>query len=400
MHLWEGELAPEIGCAHSLKESASGWVWERQEPLLFEDLAQENRFPLVMDVLRERGYRTYYVMPLTTAGALGVASHKPAAYRAADENLLLRSTELVALAVENAVTRDALREEKERLHALVDANQTLVSSLEMQRLLPLISECVTRLVPHDFAGVTLLRGRQASHEGLCALSDGQQVHCRDRQDSLVGANLVCRRLSGAKPKTLTREDLNVSRTAIAGGVLEAGIQTVLCMPLLTSKGAVGTLNVGSRKDRAFSDQDQELLNQVAAQLAIALDDARAYREIAALKDRLAEERLYLQDEIRTELNVEEIMGESVTLKRALAQARTVPSSGSTALILGETGTGKELIARAIHRMSRRGDSNFIKINCAPDCSKANSLVMRRALSPGQSVRRWSAWNSPIKARSS
>jgi formate hydrogenlyase transcriptional activator len=150
-----------------------------------------------------------------------------------------------------------------------------------------------------------------------------------------------------KPKTLTREDLHVSRTAIAGRVLEAGIQTVLCVPLLTSKGAVGTLNVGSRRDRGFSDQDQELLNQVAAQLAIALDNARAYREIAALKDRLTEERLYLQDEIRTELHFEEIIGESIALKRVLAHARTVAPSGSTALILGETGTGKELIARAM-----------------------------------------------------
>jgi len=77
---------------------------------------------------------------------------------------------------------------------------------------------------------------------------------------------------------LSREDLRISQTAIAGRVLEARIQTVLCLPLLTSKGAVGTLDVGSRRDRAFSDHDQELLNQVAAQLAIALDHARAYRE--------------------------------------------------------------------------------------------------------------------------
>jgi formate hydrogenlyase transcriptional activator len=103
---------------------------------------------------------------------------------------------------------------------------------------------------------------------------------------------------------------------------------------------------------------------VAAQLAIALDHARAYREIAALKDRLAEERLYLQDEIRTELHFEEIVGESTALKRVLSQARTLSPSGSTALILGETGTGKELIARAIHRMSGRRDNSFIKVNCA------------------------------------
>ena len=344
MHLWEGELAPEIRCDHSLQESASGWVWEHQEPLLFEDLAQESRFPLVMDMFRERGYRTYYVMPLTTAqkrlGALGVASHRPGAYRAADESLLLRIAELVALAVENAVTRDALREEKERLQALVDVNRTLVSSLEMQRLLPLISECVTRVVPHDFAGVTLYEGdKQAMKAYVLSPADNRSILETGRTVSLE-QTLSADAFLEQKPITLTREDLHVSRTAIAGRVLEVGIQTVLCMPLLTSKGAVGTLNVGSRKDDAFSEQDQELLNQVAAQLAIALDNARAYREIAALKDRLAEERLYLQDEIRTELNFEEIIGESMPLKRVLAQAKTVAPSGSTALDPGRNRHGQ------------------------------------------------------------
>jgi len=367
LHLWEGDLAPVIS-TEPLTESASGWVWEHQEPLLFDDLRLETRFPLTLDALRERGFRTYHLMPLTTAqkrlGALGVASNRAEAYRESDENLLLRIAELVALAVENAVTRETLRDEKQRLQALVDVNRTLVSSLEMQTLLPLISECVTRLVPHDFAGVTLYEGdRQAMKAYVLSPADTKSVVDSGGTVSLE-QTLSAEAFLEQKPKTLTREDLHVSRTAIAGRVLEAGIQTVLCVPLLTSKGAVGTLNVGSKKDHAFSEQDQELLNQVAAQLAIALDNARAYREIGALRDRFAEERMYLQDEIRTELHFEEIIGESAALKRVLSQAKTVAPSGSTALILGETGTGKELIARAIHRMSRQRDNSFIKVNCA------------------------------------
>ncbi len=99
-------------------------------------------------------------------------------------------------------------------------------------------------------------------------------------------------------------------------------------------------------------------------MAIALDNARAYREIAELRDKLAEEKLYLEDEIRSELNFEEIVGESASLKRTLAQAKTVATSDATVLVLGETGTGKELIARAIHRMSMRSKGSFIKVNCA------------------------------------
>jgi formate hydrogenlyase transcriptional activator len=106
------------------------------------------------------------------------------------------------------------------------------------------------------------------------------------------------------------------------------------------------------------------LQQVAAQVAVALDNARAYREIAQLTEKLASEKLYLEEEIRTELNFEEIVGDSAALKRVLSQARTVAPSGATVLILGDTGTGKELIARAIHRMSSRKERLLVKLNCA------------------------------------
>src|SRR5204862_359658 len=126
---------------------------------------------------------------------------------------------------------------------------------------------------------------------------------------------------------------------------EQGIQSLCCVPLITRKGEVGTLNLASRQKDAFKSQDLDILQQVAAQVAIALDNARAYREIADLTDKLAKEKLYLEDEIRTELHFEEIVGESAPLKRVLAQAKTVAPSDATTLILGETGTGKELIAR-------------------------------------------------------
>lgn len=368
LHLWEGELVSDFPTEMLVAESASGWVWEHQKPLLFRDLNQDKRFPLVLEPLRARGFRTYFMLPLTTAekrlGAIGVATRKAEAYEERDQDFLLGIAELAALAVENALTRVALQEEKQRLQALVDINRTLASSLEMQNLLPLISECLTRVVPHDFAGVTLYEGEHKAMKAY-VLSPAETKSVVDTgREITLEQTLSAEAFLEQMPKTLTRQDLSANPTAIAGRVLEAGIQTVLCMPLLTPKGPMGTLNVGSKKDNAFSAQDQELLNQVAAQLAIALDHARAYREIAALKDRLAEEKLYLEDEIRTEMHFEEIVGESAALKRVLSQARTVAPLGSTALILGETGTGKELIARAIHRMSKRKDANFIKVNCA------------------------------------
>ena len=335
---------------------------------MVENLEKETRFPQVLQVLRSKGIQTYYALPLTNGdkrlGALGVASVKSNAYQEQDRQLLRRVAELVALAIENASTREALQEEKDRLRALVEINRTLASRLEVQGLLPLISECVTRVVPHDFAGVTLFEGDKDNMKAYVLSPERSQPIIESGRPVSLNQTLSAQAFLEREAKTLTREDLESHGSSIANRILGAGIRTMRCVPLLTSTGTLGTLNVGSKKDKAFSEEDEEVLNQIAAQLAIALDNARAYREIQALKDRLAEEKLYLEDEIRSELNFEEIVGESPELKRVLAQARTVAPSGSTVLILGETGTGKELIARAIHRMIKQKDSTFIKVNCA------------------------------------
>ena len=368
LHFLEGEPASGLPKELPVLEAPGGWVWQHQQELMVENLEKETRFPRVLEVLRSKGIRTYYVLPLTSGekrlGALGVASIKSNAYQEQDRRLLRRVAELVALAIENAFTREALQEEKDRLRALVEINRTLASRLEVQSLLPLISECVTRVVPHDFAGVTLFEGDKENMKAYVLSPERSQPIIESGRSVSLNQTLSAQAFLEGEAKTFTRDDLESHGANIAGRILGAGIRTMRCVPLLASTGTLGTLNVGSKKDRAFSPEDEEILNQIAAQLAIALDNARAYREIQALKDRLAEEKLYLEDEIRSELNFEEIVGESPELKRVLAQARTVAPSGSTVLILGETGTGKELIARAIHRMSKQKDSTFIKVNCA------------------------------------
>jgi formate hydrogenlyase transcriptional activator len=162
-------------------------------------------------------------------------------------------------------------------------------------------------------------------------------------------------------KIFRRKDLSQVK---AEGMIASGIQSLCYVPLRTASGSLGTLNVGSLREDAFDSVTVSILTQVAAQLAVALDNARAYREIEELKDKLAKEKLYLEDEIRTESHFEEIIGDSPVLNLVLSQAKTVAPTDATVLILGETGTGKELAARAIHRMSARKDGSFIKLNCA------------------------------------
>jgi formate hydrogenlyase transcriptional activator len=143
-----------------------------------------------------------------------------------------------------------------------------------------------------------------------------------------------------------------------------GVQAVCCVPLVHRDRTFGTLNLASRRIDTFTPADVELLQPVGAQIAIAVENALAFKEIDALKDKLAVEKLYLEEEIRSEFNFEEIIGESAALKRALGQVELAAPAGTTVLLLGETGTGKELFARAIHNLSPRRDRTFVKINCA------------------------------------
>ncbi len=143
-----------------------------------------------------------------------------------------------------------------------------------------------------------------------------------------------------------------------------GIRSLCALPLTTTHGRIGSLVTGSVQPGAYDEEDVEFLRQVANQIAIKMENTLAYGEIQELKDKLAQEKLYLQDEVRSELNFREILGKSVALRRMLMQVEIVAPTDSTVLIYGETGTGKELIARAIHNLSSRHSNAFVKLNCA------------------------------------
>ena len=135
-------------------------------------------------------------------------------------------------------------------------------------------------------------------------------------------------------------------------------------PLLLHDRVLGALDIGRRREDTFSPEEVEMLGEIAKQIAIAVENAQAYRQISELKDRLAKENVYLEEEVRTDRNFGEIVGDSAALRRVLKEVETVAPTDSTVLIRGETGTGKELIARALHDLSSRRDRTFIKLNCA------------------------------------
>jgi formate hydrogenlyase transcriptional activator len=143
-----------------------------------------------------------------------------------------------------------------------------------------------------------------------------------------------------------------------------GVQSFCVVPLTTAQRRLGAMGFGSLQRRTYQEADLNFMQQVAKQIAVAVENALGYKQIAELKERLSKEKLYLEEEIRTEYNFEEIIGESPTLKKVLKQLEIVAPTDSTVLILGETGTGKELLARAIHNLSGRRERTFVKMNCA------------------------------------
>ena len=152
--------------------------------------------------------------------------------------------------------------------------------------------------------------------------------------------------------------------SIAQSLTHESITSVAVAPLATGSGPLGLLAIGSRKRDAFRQVDLDLLAQISIQISLALDNALAYGRLNASAARLEEERLYLESEIRAEHNFEEIVGKSLALRKVLDQISIVAPTGSTVLLHGETGTGKELLARAIHNLSPRRERTFVRLNCA------------------------------------
>jgi formate hydrogenlyase transcriptional activator len=323
---------------------------------------------LVLQKAVDLGVRSVCFIPLRTAkGPLGVlmlVSHTDHAFGAEDVQFLKQVATALAQALGNALAHKALRMEEERLRVLLKTGASVASNLDIRQVFPSISAHVRHVKQHEFASL-LLRDDAVGSLRRHAV-DFPLAKKTLPPDFTVPVNNspAGKALQLGKPLIFSKDDIAAFGTDLTNLILEEGLLSLCCVPLTSSEQSLGTLNFGSTRLNAFQPEDLELFNQIAAQIAVALENEHAYREIEQLKNRLAAEKQYLEGEIRTNWNFEEIIGESLALKHVLDLAATVAASNATVLVLGETGTGKELIARAIHRMSKRKDRNFIKVNCA------------------------------------
>jgi formate hydrogenlyase transcriptional activator len=253
--------------------------------------------------------------------------------------------------------------ERDRYQLLLDINNAVVTQLGLANVLHATCQALRKVIRHDAASITLhdpATGELRLHSfDLQYVSDLEKGALFPLEGSPQGVAFTSRR-----PVLITKLDLNEFGAPQIRHAYNDGLRSGCIIPLIAHDRALGTLDIASRTEGAFTEDDIELLTHIADQIAIAVENALAYREISELKDKLAQEKLYLEEELRSEMNFDQIVGDSAALKHVLELVETVAPSDSTVLLLGETGTGKELIARAIHDHSRRKDRTFVKLNCA------------------------------------
>ncbi|MCZ6907501.1 MAG: sigma 54-interacting transcriptional regulator [Deltaproteobacteria bacterium] len=257
-----------------------------------------------------------------------------------------------------------LRRSEERQRALLEINNAIIANLNRESLFTAVTQALRKILTFDVAAICLL-DREKQVFRLFALEMPSLVkHPFD-----VGTELELKEshvgwvLEHRKP--LLRCDLETERQfPVEEDLLAAGIRSYLAVPLVARGDGFGTLNIGRQAANCYSDEDGVVLEEVGKQVALAIENMVAYEEIAQLKSQLEQEKLYLQEEIKTEHNFEEIIGQGQNIKRVLRAIETVAPTDASVLVLGETGTGKELVARAIHNLSPRKDKALVKVNCA------------------------------------
>jgi PAS domain S-box-containing protein len=261
------------------------------------------------------------------------------------------------------VTRDFTDRKRVEEAVMLQLSSALLANLDVRKLLGAISASISEVIPHDAATL----GLYDEATGILRV----QFLAADASDAPRGDVRLALDKSPAGEAFLTRSPVVLDRISASRFPPEGvrhltnlGMQSGCWVPLVHRGDAIGALAVASRMEGSFGQHDAAMLAEVAGQVAMAVNNALAFRQIADLRDRLTQEKQYLEEEINVENHFEDIVGESTGLRQVLKEIETVAPTDATVLIQGETGTGKELLARAIHRLSPRGERTFIKLNCA------------------------------------
>jgi formate hydrogenlyase transcriptional activator len=352
-----------------VEQDPAGWVWVNQKHLVLSDLELETRWPEFVHRARtEFGITTLILVPLTHGenrlGAFGFSSKARYEPTPAELSFLERVSSEFAVAVESFLARQAAVRERDRLRTLFDITNALVSKLTPDELFPAIAAQVAKVIPHDYSILNLLNPATGDLDLYALYSNGPTLG-----DAVPGsfdpADMPeAEVLSTGRPVVADASDIVRYSSPVFSKFVAMGFQSICSVPLIRRDRTIGTLDLCRITDADWTDEDVVFLVQVANQIAIAVDNALSWRELNEIKERLATEKLYLEDEIRLDHNIGNMVGQGMAFQAILKSIQIVAPTDSTVLVLGETGTGKELVARAIHELSPRKRGSFVKVNCA------------------------------------
>lgn len=353
-------------------------VWNTQQPAVKSIDDFDREYPKIAVKRRRQNVQSTCTVPLTTVhrrlGALEFASSKVDAY---SDQKVVRFMQLIAAQVSTAVdnaliydrvkaSEDSLARERDHLQTLLDVTSTVVSKLDATELIYEIANQIKRVLGAEFCGLVLHdRSENQLVWEVVHFPHGSGLVQPARVASMSGP-VVARTFLDRRTRMVSRQEME----ALSDGnnlmalLRREGIRSFCALPLVVSDAVVGVLTVGQLGRDLFTDEDLQLLGEIARQVSMAVGNTLAYREIKQLRDKLNSEKLYLEEEIKAQYNFEEIIGRSGALRAVLKQVEMVADCDSSVLILGETGTGKELIARAIHNLSSRRNHTLVKLNCA------------------------------------
>jgi formate hydrogenlyase transcriptional activator len=376
LHALEGSVSPksQVGTEIPESESSVRVILEEQKPIIINDTEKEAKFADLVEPARPYGVRSMCLLPLTSPrrqlGVLVFGTTYQKDYDAEDLKLMTTVAAHVAVAVENALNfedacsyQQLLLRERDRLRLLLEVNNHVISHLELGDLFQAVSSALRDCFHHEYTGLWLFE--EGTTKLRCVGMDFPSN--RGFIQKLQSADMTPSELAEVRarvPKIIKREEIAQLPAAIASPVLAENMRSGVSIPLVVGSKPLGVLTLGSTGESAFAQEELGLLLQVGNQVALVMENALAFGKVSEARDQLDTQKTYLEDEIRYDRNLEDIVGKSRALRETLNQAEVVAGTDATVLLMGETGTGKELIARLIHNHSSRRDRTFVKLNCA------------------------------------
>ena len=365
----------DLGLESSFDGTSAGRAIDVQSAIYVPDIRREmSHFSDTASQASNSELRSAYMIPLSTPrkklGVLSFARRFEGEATADELSLMQAVASHVAIALESAMSNDVaesyqrqLLAERDRWKLLLEINNHVISYLDVKELFRAACDSLRKYFENDFAAIWLLDKNQNRLEAAAMDFPASQGFLQHVELPLLTADQI-QWMRTRQPEQWTHTELQTLPPVIRDSYASEGIEAMAIASLRAPNRPLGVITLGSKKAGYFRPDDLDLLGQIATQISLALDNALAYEKLNASRNQIEEERLYLEEELRAEYNFEDIVGKSEALHKVLQQIQIVAPTDSTVLLHGETGTGKELIARAIHSLSARKSRTFVRLNCA------------------------------------